>query len=292
VGPTSHQLALHLIDWLAVSSIHPLCRRFTCGVINSPRYVVNAPVVSSMHLSCHRFTCRVIDWPTVSSMGSLCCRSAYHPVDWATVCSICPPSPQFVRCLVDSHAVPSIRMLSRRFASVSSIRTLSHRFACCLVDSPAILSMGSLRCRLACRLRIRPSSCRLANRDLDSPAMLVIDPPCGHSVLLGCSSCRGRRIRWSVATREEERARTSHDKKSWFVLVTHRASHFIGPPLCVLLPFACSSFERDGDRPTSLRTGEGHWVGFSSVVGSELGRRRDDGGGGRREELAIDTVDA
>jgi len=40
-----------------------------------------------------------------------------------------------------------------------------------------------------------------------------------------------------VVTREEGRARTSHDKMSWFVLVTHRLglpSH--GSPLFVFLP--------------------------------------------------------
>ena len=62
---------------------------------------------------------------------------------------------------------------------------------------------------------------------------------------------------------------------------------FMGPPSVSSYPFVCSSIERDGDRPTSLRTGEGHWVGFSSVVGSELGRRRGGGGGRREDEPSI-----
>ena len=37
--------------------------------------------------------------------------------------------------------------------------------------------------------------------------------------------------------REKEWARTSHDKKSWFALVTHRLGlPFHGSPLCVFLP--------------------------------------------------------
>jgi len=63
-------------------------------------------------------------------------------------------------------------------------------------------------------------------------------------------------------------------------------------PLCVIFPFAYSSIERDGGGPTSLRRGEGHWVGFSSIVGSELGWRRGGGGGKWEDEPSINAVDA
>jgi len=52
----------------------------------------------------------------------------------------------------------------------------------------------------------------------------------------------------------------------------------MGPPCGSSFPFAVSFIERDGDGPTSLRRGEGHQVGVSSVVGSEL-RWRGGGGG-------------
>jgi len=52
----------------------------------------------------------------------------------------------------------------------------------------------------------------------------------------------------------------------------------MGPPCGSSFPFTVTFIERDGDRPTSLRRGEGHKVGVSSVVGSEL-RRRGGGGG-------------
>jgi len=52
----------------------------------------------------------------------------------------------------------------------------------------------------------------------------------------------------------------------------------MGPPCGSSFPFTVTFIERDGDGPTSLRRGEGHTVGVSSVVGSEL-RRRGGGGG-------------
>jgi len=63
-------------------------------------------------------------------------------------------------------------------------------------------------------------------------------------------------------------------QKSGLVLVTHRSGLPLhGSPLWFLPPFAFSSIARDGDGPTSLRRGEGHPMGMSSMVGSKLGRR-------------------
>ena len=69
-----------------------------------------------------------------------------------------------------------------------------------------------------------------------------------------------------LAKREEGRARMSHDKMSWSVLVTHLLGlPFHGSPVCDLVyPF--------GFPPSSTRA-----TGPHPVVGSELGRR---GGGG------------
>jgi len=97
-----------------------------------------------------------------------------------------------------------------------------------------------------------------------------------------------------VVTREEERARTSHDKKSWFVLVMHRLGLSWVPPLCPPTPSCVppSSATATGPHPYEQGRGTGwalapwlgpSWGGDGVVVVVEEGRMN--------QASTIDAVD-
>jgi hypothetical protein len=189
---------------------------------------------------CRRLGRHVIEWPAVWLFGLPNCPLALHIVDWQCC--------RFTRRVVNSRS--PCRQFARRV--VNSLDASSIRSLCCL----AVLSNGLLGCRL--------SRCAIETRRVVVQPFAVVRVAIGvRKVVSG-----GKR---GVKGKNEPRPE----------VVVRPCDAPPGPPiswvpLCILLPpspFACSSIERDGDRPTSLRTGEGHWMCFSSVVGSEVGWR-------------------
>jgi len=159
--------------------------------------------------------------------------------------------------------------------AVSSIGSWSRQLARHIVEWPRVLSISSVRSRLTHHiidgrvvLSIGSLSGQLASRDVTGPFVAFRVVVC---VRQGGQWWQGMRKGYNGGTTK---------------VVARPCAHclglpFHGYPLLFLFPFAFPSIERDDDRPTSLRRGEGHWVNFRGW--EKTGHRGDHGGGGMKE---------